>query len=91
MPGFTFDNKVSLGHVITVASLLATIAVAWQAMSSRVDAVEASDKRQDSRLEALTLTMSVIRDTVTEQGVDIRYIRSFVEDERRNARTAASE
>ena len=52
MPGFTFDNKVSLGHVITVASLLATLAVAWQAMSSRVDAVEASDRRQDTRLEA---------------------------------------
>lgn len=87
MPNFTFDPKISLGHVITIATLLVTLVVAWQTLSGRVDVVVINDARQDNRLEALANAVGLIRDTVTEQTVDIRYIRAFVEDERRSART----
>ena len=90
MPGFTFDNKISLGHVLTILGFIVTIVAGWQAFSQRVATVEANDIKQDLRIEALTSTVGIIRDTVTEQSVDLRYIRAFVEDERRAARATAA-
>jgi hypothetical protein len=88
MPNFTFDPKISLGQVVTWAIILVTVTAAWQSLSGRVGSLETNDGRQDSRLGVLSDTVGDIRNTLTEQGVDIRYIRSFVEDERRNARAA---
>ena len=94
---FEFDNKISLGHILTIASLViggvagfVSVVVAFSLLGARVDAIAANDLKQDRKLETLTDTVSEIRTTLTEQGVDIRYIRSFVEDERRAARTAAN-
>lgn len=88
---FTFDNKISLGTVVTVASLAVGMVWFWATIDNRVAKISDNDVRQDNRLEAMASTVSAIKDTVTEQSVDIRYIRNFVEDERRNARTAASQ
>ena len=87
---FSFKPEISLGQIITIATMLVGLAMAWQALTSRVDAVAKNDAAQDAKLEALTNTVGDIRQLQAEQGVDIRYIRAFVEDERRASRQAAS-
>lgn len=87
---FAFDNKITLGTLVTVATVAVGGVWFWSQVESRVSAIANNDIKQDQRLEGLANTMGDMRQLQAEQGVDIRYIRNFVEEERRSARSRAA-
>lgn len=83
---FTFEPKVNLGHVIIFVGWLITMVAGWTTLDGRVSGIEQSDDRQDTRIEALRQQDVDVGKQLTEMGVDIRYLRRWAEEERREER-----
>lgn len=88
MPDFSFDPKVSLGHLLTIAAFIVTIVAGWQAFDGRVSAVEINDAKQDGKIDTLAASNIEIGKTLAEIGIDLGYLRRWVEEERRERRAA---
>lgn len=94
MPGLAFEKKINLGHILTMATVVVGMAMGWQAISGRVEALERSDARQDVRIEKSTEDIANllavinadrvdIRATLAELKVDVGYLRRWVEGVKR--------
>lgn len=89
MSGFTWKPDISVGNLITIATMLFMVGVGWSAMNGRVDsqqrrldelAARVEQDADESAKERLRVT-----ELLTEMRADIRYLR-----ERANAQQSNS-
>jgi peptidoglycan hydrolase CwlO-like protein len=78
-----FDPTISVRDVVTLLAVVITGFVAFSVINSRVEALEKSDNKQDTKIEELTRANIEIGKQLTELGVDIRYLRRAAEEEKR--------
>lgn len=77
-----FDPTVNLGHLITFAGFLLTIAVGWSELDKRVSLAEAelsAAKQQQRELDAR------YREMLSEMRSDMKEMRRALEDLARNS------
>lgn len=97
MPRFQFENKVTLSGLIQIALLIFAILGTYFNVVQKVDAsaaaivslqgVDVEIKAQAELLkEAFTDERLETGKTLAEMRTDLRYIRGYVEDEKRSAR-----
>ena len=75
-----FDNKISLGHIISIGTLLVAGALAYAQLATSLDAaarrlerVEASQQDREIRLRSLEISVS-------GQASDLRNIQTGIAD-----------
>lgn len=90
MSKVTWVPEISLGHVITVAVTLVSLATAWQSLSSRVEAHTTEIVSIKSRLDKHDKDLAETKDVaaqdrleqtkiLTELRTDLRYLRQMIE------------
>lgn len=89
MAGISFDSKVSLGHLITVGTVLVGMAAAWANLDGRVKATETALATHSVAIKELSDEGDTMRETLAEIRVDVGYLRRWVEELRRDERAAA--
>lgn len=78
-----FDPTVSVKDVISLLALVITGVIAFQAVSSRVDALEKSDSKQEQRIQALEETNTALKEMIIDIRADVRFLRRDVEEDRK--------
>lgn len=63
----TYDKTVTLGNLLTAGAALVSVAVAWGAMTARMDA---SDQRIVAQRLELTTVIAEIKEGMKEQRTD---------------------
>lgn len=92
--GFEIEKKFSLGHLITVLTVIIGLGIGWQAIagqtaenSKTIVQVQTENDRQDQSLSALLATINADRlenqKLLTDMRADIRYLRRDVEAKKR--------
>ena len=94
--GFEIEKKFSLGHIVTIVTMIIGLTVGWQALAGQtagntaeITAVKAENRQQDEALASMLAIINAERleqqKLLTEMRVDIRYLRRAVENEKREA------
>lgn len=92
--GFEIEKKFSLGHLVTVVTVIIGLGIGWQALagqtaenSKSIVAVQIENDRQDAALATMLATINADRleqqKLLTEMRTDIRYLRRDVEAKKR--------
>jgi hypothetical protein len=92
--GFEIEKKFSIGHLITVLTVIIGLGIGWQALagqtaenSKTIVQVQMENDRQDQSLSALLATINDDRlenqKLLTDMRADIRYLRRDVEAKKR--------
>ncbi len=92
--GFEIEKKFSIGHLITVLTVIIGLGIGWQALagqtaenSKTIVQVQTENDRQDQSLSALLATINADRlenqKLLTDMRADIRYLRRDVEAKKR--------
>lgn len=89
MAGISFDSKISLGHLITVGTVLVSMGIGWANLDGRVKATETAMASQASQIKEIAAEADITRTTLAEIRVDVGYLRRWVEELRREDRAAA--
>jgi hypothetical protein len=80
--------EISLGHLITVGTVIVSIALAWGNLDGRVTATEKTATQHDAAIRELSSQQDTMRDTLTEIRVDVGYLRRWVEEIKRDSQVA---
>lgn len=88
MAGITFDSKISLGHLITVGTVLVGVGIGWANLDGRVTATERKAVEQSIQIKELADEADLTRTTLAEIRVDVGYLRRWVEELRREERAS---
>lgn len=94
--GFEIEKKFSIGHLITIVTVIVSMAIGWQALagqssenSKSIVQVQIANDRQDQALASMLATINADRlenqKLLTEMRVDIRYLRRSEEADKRAA------
>lgn len=94
--GVEIEWKVSLGQLITIASVIAGIAISWSNLDGRVTANEKAtldvkaaalerDVRQDQDIAELIKDRNAMAIVLEGIRVDVGYLRRNVEETKRTA------
>jgi hypothetical protein len=92
--GFEIEKKFSIGHLVTVLTVIIGLGIGWQALagqtaenSKTIVQVQMENDRQDQSLSALLATINDDRlenqKLLTDMRADIRYLRRDVEAKKR--------
>lgn len=73
------DAEPWIRTAVTIGSILVALGMGWQALSSRVAAIEASDAKQALSIEALREDRQDDRNAITGMQTDLRYIRESLQ------------
>ncbi len=73
--GITWKPDLSIGNVFTIMTVIVGIAMGWQSVNSRVDAVEKAASDLKTKVEQLSNDRQNDRNAMTEIRSDLRYIR----------------
>jgi uncharacterized coiled-coil protein SlyX len=88
MAGISFDSKVSLGHLITIGTVLISVGIGWANLDNRVTANEKKVSEQTILIKELSDEADLTRTTLAEIRVDVGYLRRWVEELRREERAS---
>lgn len=80
--------EISLGHLITVGTIVVSIALAWGNLDGRVTATEKTSIQHEAAIRELSNQQDIMRDTLTEIRVDVGYLRRWVEEIKRESQVA---
>lgn len=91
MPNVSFDYKISLGNVISVATIVIGLTVGWQTLASETDTNTRDIIQVNKRIDAIDASLQgVIREVqadrlsqtriLTELASDMRYLRTAVDE-----------
>ncbi len=94
--GVEIDKKISLGHILTIGTILFSVIVGWVNLDNRVTANEKEtlsvkagslerDARQDASISALTQDYNAMAIVLEGIRVDVGYLRRNVEETKRTA------
>lgn len=97
--GFEIERKFSIGHLITIVTVIVSMAIGWQALAGQstensrsIVQVQIANDRQDQALASMLATINADRlenqKLLTEMRVDIRYLRRSEEADKRAAEEA---
>lgn len=84
-------SEISLGHLITVGTIIVSIAIAWGNLDGRVKATESSTAAQAVQIKELTDESEADRLTLNGIRIDVGYLRDWVEEVKRQDRSALSQ
>lgn len=71
-----FDGTINAGHVLSIVTMLATVAVAWMTLDKRVVVLETNSAHQTARD---AIQDAVIRDGITEVKSMLRDVQRSVD------------
>lgn len=91
MPNVSFDYKISLGNVISAATVIIGLTVGWQTLAGETSTNTRDIVQVNKRIDALdTSLQGVIREIqadrlsqtriLTELASDMRYLRTAVDE-----------
>jgi hypothetical protein len=94
--GFEIEKKFSIGHLITIVTVIISMTIGWQALAGQstdnaksIIQVQIANDRQDQALATMLATINADRlenqKLLTEMRVDIRYLRRSEETAKRLA------
>jgi hypothetical protein len=85
--GFEVEKKVSLGHLVTIITVIVGLGIGWQALAGETAKNTKDNERQDEALSSMLSTINADRlenqKLLTEMRVDIRYLRRSEEAAKR--------
>ncbi len=85
--GFEIEKKISLGHIVTILTVIVGLGIGWQALAGETAQNTKDNERQDASLSAISATINADRleqqKLLTEMRTDIRYLRRDVEAKKR--------
>ncbi len=94
--GIEVDAKISLGHILTVGTVIVGIIMSWSNLDNRVSANEKEtlsvkaaalerDAKQDAAISELDKSYNAMNLTLEGIRVDVGYLRRNVEETKRTA------
>jgi hypothetical protein len=94
--GVEIDRKISLGHLLTIGTIVVGIIMGWANLDNRVTANEKAtleakasslerDAKQDANIADLTRSYNQMALTLEGIRVDVGYLRRNVEEAKRTA------
>ncbi len=84
------DYTINLSFIITVLAMAATGVTAWNTSSARIETLERTANSQETRIFKLEQDSIDVGKQLAEMRTDIRYIRGYVEDMKREERAHSS-
>ncbi len=85
--GFEIEKKFSLGHLVTIITVIVGLGIGWQALASDTAKNTKDNERPDAALSTISATINADRleqqKLLTEMRTDLRYLRRDVEAKKR--------
>jgi hypothetical protein len=83
-----FDSTISLGHVVQILSLVIAGATAWGVHTSTLRHLELLRNEDRQRLESHDVKIQVLERTSDVVKTDVNYIRTTVDEIKRDIKEA---
>ena len=83
-----FDSTISLGHVVQILSLVIAGATAWGVHTSTLRHLELLRNEDRQRLESHDIKIQVLERTSDVVKADVNYIRTTVDEIKRDIKEA---
>jgi hypothetical protein len=85
-----FDSTISLGHIVQILSLVIAGATAWGVHTSTLRHLELLRNEDRQRLESHDVKIQVLERTSDVVKTDVNYIRTTVDEIKRDIKEARS-